>query len=123
MENVQNDEQVSITVDDGEIVMADSESDSTSTFGSEGFGAFTRNGMFKLEERDRHYNKIKERFLMGMGAFRKYTNVVAIHINKCSGNLIKRARSVMFQSFSDAVANKCGGDADLQKCLVWFFKG
>ncbi|KAK9276522.1 hypothetical protein L1049_006056 [Liquidambar formosana] len=116
MEHIKVEEQVSMTLDDHEILVPDSETDEpTSTF--DGFGSFTRNGMINLDEGNGEHDIIKKSFLLGMGDFGKDANVVAIHKNSYS-SLAGQARLESFRIFSEAVAKKCGGDANIK--YAWY---
>ncbi|KAL7241026.1 hypothetical protein ACSBR2_006614 [Camellia fascicularis] len=116
MDRISLEDQVSMTVDDREIVDTDSEIDSP-CLGSEKIGVFTRNGLTRVEEWNGDYEIIKKSFLKGMGQFMEDTNVVAIHRNS-STSLTGRARMESFRIFAEAVAEKEGGDGNIK--YGWF---
>ncbi|KAI8013510.1 putative inactive poly [ADP-ribose] polymerase SRO2 [Camellia lanceoleosa] len=105
-----------MTMDDREIVDADSEIDSP-CLGSEKIGVFTRNGLTRVEEWNGDYGIIKKSFLKGMGQFMEDTNVVAIHRNS-NTSLTGRARMESFRIFAEVVAKKEGGDGNIK--YGWF---
>ncbi|KAL6969451.1 hypothetical protein U1Q18_029164 [Sarracenia purpurea var. burkii] len=107
-------EQVSITVDYGEIPLdSDSEIDSSSSQ----FGYFTANGMTRVDDGNTEYGIIKKAFLQGMGLFSKDTNVVAIHKYSFSSSTGK-ARLESCRIFFEAVAKRCGGYANVRN--AWY---
>lgn len=107
------DPQVSITVEDHEIVREESESDEISSR-SRRVGSFAwSNGIIKVEEGNLEHDAVRKSFLSGMGAIRKDTQVVAIHKNAHS-TLVGQARFESFRIFAQAVALKCGGDANIK---------
>ncbi|KAL5552883.1 hypothetical protein UlMin_040284 [Ulmus minor] len=108
--------QVSINVDDDEILRAGSETDE-SEFAS--FEIFTQNGMFAIGEGNSEYEKIEKEFISGMRMreFGEDTTVVSILKNSKS-SFLTRARLDSFRIFSAAVANKCGGNANIR--LGWY---
>ncbi|KAA8533150.1 hypothetical protein F0562_033317 [Nyssa sinensis] len=116
MEHIGIEERVSLTIDDHETLSADSDIDSFSS-NSEQFGFFTQKGMIQVEEGNSEHEIIKKSFLMGMGSLGKETNIVAIHRNSHS-NLIGQARLDTFRIFSEAVAKKCGGNANIK--YAWY---
>ncbi|ESR51618.1 hypothetical protein CICLE_v10032827mg [Citrus x clementina] len=63
-----------------------------------------------------HY-LVKKCFLSGMGPLAADTRIVALHKNSCS-SLIARARLDSFKIFANAVAKKCGGNANIRP--AWF---
>ncbi|KAK6117923.1 hypothetical protein DH2020_048328 [Rehmannia glutinosa] len=81
--------------------------------GSEQFRDFARNGMVRLEENEGEHNVIKNGFLVGMGVLGKEIDVVAVHKNSCS-SVSGQARMESFRIFSQAVAAKRGGDANIK---------
>lgn len=116
MEPIDIEEQVSITVDGHEIVDAESDSES-SHWGPNKFRFLTRNGMMKVEEEKKEHDMIKKSFVKGMGPFGKDTSVVGMHTNLHSG-IAAQARFETFRIFSEAVANKCGGNANIK--YAWY---
>ncbi|CAA3006980.1 probable inactive poly [ADP-ribose] polymerase SRO2 isoform X1 [Olea europaea subsp. europaea] len=114
-------DQVSITVDDHhqEIVAAaaaDSECESSNP-DVEKFEFFTGNGMIRLDEEKNEHIVIKDSFLMGMRLLGKESDVVAIHKNLYSSRT-GMVRMEAFRIFSAAVAEKCGGDANVK--YAWY---
>lgn len=116
MEQVSNQEQVSITIKYDEISDCGALTDECSS-AFDTFGFFANNGMVKLEEGDMNHDLVKKCFLSGMGPLAIDTRIVAIHKNSCS-SLTARARLDSFKIFADAVAEKCGGDANVRP--AWF---
>ncbi|XP_023877877.1 probable inactive poly [ADP-ribose] polymerase SRO2 [Quercus suber] len=114
MDQIQGDveSQISLTIDGDEISDSGSVCDETSPF-----GLFTGDVFVQIGEGSLEHGMIKRSFLTGMGSVAKYTNVVAIHKNSLS-TLTRKARLESFQLFSEAVAEKCGGDANVR--LGWF---
>ncbi|KAL0003041.1 hypothetical protein SO802_016822 [Lithocarpus litseifolius] len=104
--------EISLTIDDDEISDSGSVCDETSPF-----GLFTEDVFVQIEEGSLEHGMIMRSFLTGMGSVAKYTNVVAIHKNSLS-SLTRKARLESFQLFSEAVAEKCGGNANVR--LGWF---
>ncbi|KAH7858255.1 hypothetical protein Vadar_021778 [Vaccinium darrowii] len=82
----------------------------------------SRNGMIRREEGTRENEIIKTRLLKGMGFFGNDTTVVAIHKNTNSGPT-GQARLERFGIFSAAVAEKCGGNANIEHAWYGASKG
>lgn len=117
MERVGAEEQVSMTVDDLEIIRPEAESDEFSS-SSERVDLFAwNNGMIRVDEGNTEHDAIKKMFLSGMGAIGKGTDVVSIHKNSHS-TLTGQARFESFRIFSQAVGKKCGGDANIN--YAWY---
>ncbi|KAK3041805.1 hypothetical protein RJ639_000321 [Escallonia herrerae] len=114
MDKLGFEEQVSISLDDHDTLVADSESDTSS---SDQFRCFTKNGLIKVEEDRNEHDIIKKGFLVGMGQLGKETDVVAVHRNSYDG-LTGQARFETFRIFSQAVAQKCGGSANIK--YAWY---
>ncbi|KAL4621194.1 hypothetical protein ACB092_06G211200 [Castanea dentata] len=114
MDQIQGDveSEISLTVDDEEISESGSVCDETSPF-----GLFTEDVFLQIGEGSLEHGMIMRSFLTGLGSVAKYTNVVAIHKN-CLSTLTRKARLESFQLFSEAVAEKCGGNANIR--LGWF---
>lgn len=110
-------DQVSMTVDNDEISGYESDCGDSNSAVSDRFDVFTRNGMIRLEEENSAYDIIKTCFLSGMGFAGGDTNLVAIHKN-VSSDLTRQARFESFKIFSQAVAQKCGGDANVK--YAWY---
>ncbi|KAH7857728.1 hypothetical protein Vadar_015944 [Vaccinium darrowii] len=85
---------------------------------SDQFAFLSRNGMIRSEEGNRASELIKSTFLKGMGLFGNDTNLVAIHKNANSGPTGQLARLKRFEIFSAAVAEKCGGNANIKH--AWY---
>lgn len=120
MEQIDKEDQVSMTIDDDEILDPGSETDevnSSNGSDSDGLAVFARNGMLSLGDGSKEHGLIKKSFLMGMGLVAKDTKVVAIHKNLNSG-FTRQARLESFRVFSKAVAQKCGGDANVK--YAWY---
>ncbi|KAM3698101.1 hypothetical protein ACB098_06G163400 [Castanea mollissima] len=114
MDQIQGDveSEISLTVDDEEISESGSVCDETSPF-----GLFTEDVFLQIGEGSLEHGMIMRSFLRGLGSVAKYTNVVAIHKN-CLSTLTRKARLESFKLFSEAVAEKCGGNANIR--LGWF---
>ena len=119
MEHDRDEEQVSITVEDHEIVAPESESESDeSSSSSKRVDLFAwSNGMNRVEEGNTEHDAVQKFFLSGMKAIGKDTDVVAIHKNSCS-TLTGQARFETFQIFSQAVGKKCGGNTNIR--YAWY---
>ncbi|KAL9459453.1 hypothetical protein AB3S75_002785 [Citrus x aurantiifolia] len=101
MEQVNNQEQVSITIKYDEIPDGRAATEEcASAFDT--FGFFANNGMVKIEEGDMNHYLVKKCFLSGMGPLAVDTRIVALHKNSCS-SLIARARLDSFKIFANAV--------------------
>ncbi|GFZ21250.1 hypothetical protein Acr_29g0004120 [Actinidia rufa] len=109
-------DQVSITVEDEEILSLDSEVNSYPSNPGQ-FEVFAKNGMTIIDEENTEHEVIKKCFLNGMEQFGKNTNVVAIHRNSNS-SFTGKARKETFRIFSEAVAKKSGGDANIKYACV-----
>lgn len=116
MEQIEVEGQISLTIDDDEISDSGSVSDETSP-PCDPFWGFKRDGLIEVSEGSPEYQVLRGSFLMGMTPVAKQTNVVAIHKNS-SSSLTRRARFDSFRLFVEAVAEKCGGDA--QERFAWF---
>lgn len=102
-------DQVSVNIDDDEILDAGSESDESSSIsGHEQFVSFARNGMVEVGGGSSEYEIVKKSFLSGMGSMQSSASVVAIHKNASSSST-RKARVEAFRIFLEAVAEKCGG--------------
>lgn len=116
MEQIEVEGQISLTIDDDEISDSGSVSDETSP-PCDPFWCFKRDGLVEVSEGSPEHHVLRGSFLMGMTPVAKQTNVVAIHKNS-SSSLTRRARFDSFRLFAEAVAEKCGGDA--QERYAWF---
>ncbi|XP_021635199.2 probable inactive poly [ADP-ribose] polymerase SRO2 isoform X2 [Hevea brasiliensis] len=84
---------------------------------NDSFEDFTRNGMVKIGEGSAEHDLIKKTLLEGLGTHAKDTRIVAIHKNSVSGSAGK-ARWLTFRIFSQAVAERRSGNANLR--FAWF---
>lgn len=121
MEQIGREDQVSIIVEDDEILDPGSGSEidevQSSASGSDSFAGFTPNGMVRVGEGSKEHGVVRKSFLMGMGLVAKDTKVVSIHKNVNSG-FTRQARLESFNVFSKAMAAKCGGDANVK--YAWY---
>lgn len=96
---------------------SESEAESNSSVSNQ-FGVFTGNGMMvRVEEDAMEFERILKSFVLGMGSAAGDTNVVAVHKNSISGST-DRARFETFRVFSQAVAQKCGGNPNIK--YAWY---
>lgn len=114
---LQSEQQVDIE-DKGSVIIDNDDDeilDSAHSGGSndDGLEDFTRNGMFKIGEGSNEHNTIVKIFHAGMGRQGKDTKIVAVHRNSIS-SLSGKARWLSFRIFSQAVAEKSGGKANLR---------
>ncbi|XP_075660245.1 putative inactive poly [ADP-ribose] polymerase SRO2 [Castanea sativa] len=116
MAQIEVEGQISLTIDDDEISDSGSVSDETSP-PCDPFWGFKRDGLVEVSEGSPEHHVLRGSFLMGMTPVAKQTNVVAIHKNS-SSSLTRRARFDSFRLFMEAVAEKCGGNA--QERYAWF---
>lgn len=113
MANIGVEDQVSMTVSDYE---SSSNSDSEE-HSPKKFRFFIRNGMLRLQEAEGdEYGTIKRSFMSGMALF-SGVQIVAVHKNMYSTH-IGEAKLEAFRIFSRAVAEKCGGDANIK--YAWY---
>lgn len=103
--------QISFTIDDDEISDSGSVCDASATIPLCDF--FTSDGFLPIGEANMEHGLIKSSLLLGMGPMGKHTNVVAIHKNFML-SLTRKARFESFKLFSQAVAEKCGGNANVR---------
>ncbi|KAH7858223.1 hypothetical protein Vadar_021509 [Vaccinium darrowii] len=104
MEHNGQEEQISKTVEEHEVRISDSDKYATTCI---------QNGMTKVEEGDRIHKIIKTCMVKGMGIHGNETNIVAIHRNLYSGPA-GQGRLESFHIFSEVVAKKCGGNANVK---------
>nr|POF01538.1 putative inactive poly [adp-ribose] polymerase sro2 [Quercus suber] len=109
MAQIEVEGQISLTIDDDEISDCGSVSDETSP-PSDPFMCFKRDGLVEVSEGSPEHHVLRGSFLVGMRPVAKQTNVVAIHKNS-SSSLTRKARFDSFRLFAEAVAEKCGGNA------------
>ncbi|XP_061991060.1 probable inactive poly [ADP-ribose] polymerase SRO2 [Rosa rugosa] len=107
--------QASMIVDDDE-KSHDSGSDcsksSSASVVSDRFEVFTRMRLLRLEEDSIEHEFTKKMFAVGMESNGVDAKVVAVHKNLHSG-WTRRARCETFLIFQKAVAQKCGGNANI----------
>nr|XP_048322824.1 probable inactive poly [ADP-ribose] polymerase SRO2 isoform X1 [Ziziphus jujuba var. spinosa] len=111
-------DQISIIVDDDEILHSGSENDEVNSNGSDRNGVFARYGMVSVEEGSMEHEVVKRSFLYGMGLASKDTNIVDINKINLNSGLTRQAKAKSFRIFSQAVAEKCGGDANIKH--AWY---
>lgn len=117
MERVNNEKQVSIPINYDEISdAAGFAADECDSF-FDTFGFFTMNGMVKIDEGNLEHFGIEKCFLCGMGPIAVDTRIVAIHKNT-SSSFTGKARLDSFNIFANAVAKKCGGNANIR--TAWY---
>ncbi|KAK6922182.1 Poly(ADP-ribose) polymerase, catalytic domain [Dillenia turbinata] len=115
MEALGIEEQVSIEVDDRELIVAD-DSDNEEAMSSNS-NPFNSMGLFKLQEESADYMTIKNSFLLGLKPVQENIQVVSIYQNLHS-NFTAQARIQSFRIFSEAVRNKCGGNPNIR--YAWY---
>ncbi|PON98956.1 Poly(ADP-ribose) polymerase, catalytic domain containing protein [Trema orientale] len=74
---------------------------------------FAANGFMERMVEGAEYEAISKRFTSGMGSLSKDINVVAIH-KKLTSNITVQAKMNSFRIFTEAMARKCGGDANVK---------
>ncbi|XP_027347926.1 probable inactive poly [ADP-ribose] polymerase SRO2 [Abrus precatorius] len=77
-----------------------------------------KKGLMNIEEGRDEYQFIKNGFLKGMGFMGHATMVMALYKNNVSFSLARQARWDSFKIFSEALAIKCGGDANVR--YAWY---
>ncbi|KAH7858380.1 hypothetical protein Vadar_023195 [Vaccinium darrowii] len=107
-------EQTSISVDQNEIPISDSEDDSISSSVFEEFGIFKSIGLTKIEEGNQCYEMVNGFLAYGMG---KDSNVAAIHKVPWSGPNGRGRLEAFHVSSAEMVKNR-GGDGNV-KC-AWY---
>ncbi|MCD7463318.1 hypothetical protein HAX54_050328 [Datura stramonium] len=118
MEQLGVHEQVSMTTENQEMLLScDSEAECPSSTLNNYSRLLKRNEMIKLEEREKEHDLIKAGFVSGMGQLAKEVEVVGIHKNSCS-TISGQARLESFRIYSEAMRNKCGGNANIK--YAWF---
>ncbi|XP_016472479.1 putative inactive poly [ADP-ribose] polymerase SRO5 [Nicotiana tabacum] len=75
-------------------------------------------GLMRVDEGDKVYGIIREKFMSGLGALGASTQITAIHKETCS-SFTKQAKLQSFLIFSKAVEKKCGGNNANVK-YAWF---
>ncbi|CAN1310945.1 Probable inactive poly [ADP-ribose] polymerase SRO2, partial [Linum perenne] len=117
------DEQETISIDDHEILKADSDSDESpgefNRVGGGDFEVFTRNGFAPLAEDTSHHGTIKKCFLDGLGQRAAGVAVTAIHRNSMSVPNAK-ARFFSFRAYEKAAAEKYGGGGMAKARYAWY---
>ncbi|KAK4376878.1 hypothetical protein RND71_003174 [Anisodus tanguticus] len=118
MEQLREDEQVSMTIEKQDMSFSsDSQVKSSYPSFDNYFRLLKRNGMIKLEKSDKEHDLIKAGFLSGMGQLAKEIEVVGIHKNSCS-TIFGQAKLEAFRIHSEAMRKKCGGNANIK--YAWF---
>ncbi|XP_007044660.2 PREDICTED: probable inactive poly [ADP-ribose] polymerase SRO2 isoform X2 [Theobroma cacao] len=115
MSQIPGEDQVSMTMNNDEIADAMSESNLVNSC-SDNFEFFTKIGLTKLQEPSLEHTIIKASFFTSIrdqSELAKKINIVAIHKNSHSSRS-REARADSFQVFAKAVADKCGGNANLK---------
>ncbi|XP_015068014.1 probable inactive poly [ADP-ribose] polymerase SRO5 isoform X1 [Solanum pennellii] len=74
-------------------------------------------GLMRIDEGDKVYGIISNKFLSGLGCFGLSTEITAIQKETCS-SFVKQAKLQSFLIFSKAVEKKCGGNANVK--YAWF---
>ncbi|XWS63662.1 hypothetical protein CRYUN_Cryun06bG0120400 [Craigia yunnanensis] len=118
MNQVAVEDQVSVTIDYEEI--SDAMSESNEIDSADSFKFFLENGLAKIHESTLEDSIIRKSFFSGMGQnslLVEKTKIVAIHKN-LNSSWSGKARTQSFRVFSKAVADKCGGDANVK--YVWY---
>ncbi|XP_058192201.1 probable inactive poly [ADP-ribose] polymerase SRO2 [Rhododendron vialii] len=105
-------EQVSISIDENEIPIPDSEDDSFSSSVFEEFGIFKGNGLTRVEERNTCYKVINGCVAQGMG---KDKNVAAVHKIPWLG---PNGRLEAFRISLAEMVKKCGGNGNIKH--AWY---
>ncbi|KAM1170785.1 hypothetical protein ACFX15_020673 [Malus domestica] len=107
-------DQISMTIDnDEEILDAGSDGGDSNDSVSGRFGVFTRSGMVRVDDESFEHEIIRKSFVLGMDLAGRDTNIVAVHKN-LSSDPTRRARFESFKIFTQAVARKCGGNANVK---------
>ncbi|GMI87776.1 similar to RCD one 2 [Hibiscus trionum] len=116
-EIAEEDHQESVTIAKDEIPHAASSEDDEIESGY-CFDNFLKNDLIKLHESSSDYSIIRKGFFSGMGeTLSKSIKIVAIHKTSYSGFSAK-AQAENFQILKKAVAEKCGGDANVK--YAWY---
>ncbi|XWS34795.1 hypothetical protein CRYUN_Cryun21dG0068100 [Craigia yunnanensis] len=119
MNQIVVEDQVSVTIDNDEISCVTSGSNEIDS-NSDRFEFFIKNGLTKIHESSLEDSIIRTSFFSGLGQnseLAKKTKIVAIHKN-LNSSWSGKARSQSFRVFSKAVADKCGGDANVK--YAWY---
>ncbi|KAH7857873.1 hypothetical protein Vadar_017400 [Vaccinium darrowii] len=115
MDHAGEDEQASMTIDDYEFPVSDSEEDSFASSVFEEFGAFNQKGLIRVQEGHRCYQMINGWIAQGMGMDHK--NVAAVHKIPWSGpNGLGQLEA--FHISSSEMAKKCGGNGNVMQ--AWY---
>lgn len=75
------------------------------------------NWLIGLQEGDKLYDLINGKLISGLGVLGAQAKIISIHRNSFSG-VMGRAKIQSFQIFAKAVAQKCGGDANVK--YAWY---
>ena len=118
MNQIAVEDQVSVTIDYDEI--SDATSGSNEIDSADSFKFFLENGLAKIHESTMEDSIIRTSFFSGMeknSGSAKKTKIVAIH-KKLNTSWSGKARAQSFRVFSKAVADKCGGNANIK--YAWY---
>ncbi|KVI05643.1 probable inactive poly [ADP-ribose] polymerase SRO2 [Cynara cardunculus var. scolymus] len=110
-------DQVSISIEDGEVLKADSDSDSELAVSSDPrFGIFSSDRLMfqRLEEGNSDFEVLKRSFIGGMRDFGRNIDVVGIHKKNYGWRVMDDARMEAFKVFAMAVASRNCGDANIK---------
>ena len=117
MAQIEVEGQISLTIDNDEISDCGSAVSDETSPPSYPFWCFEKDGLVEVSEGSPEHHILGGSFLVGMRPVAKQTNVVAIHKNS-SSSLTRKARFDSFRLFIEAVAEKCGGNA--QERYAWY---
>lgn len=110
---VEIEDQTSVTnLDNGEIF--DSISDDADSSVSHAGSSFSSSSLILLGEGNPEHDVIKTCLLSGMGVVSSDTTIVTISKNSSERGITTRAKFLAFRIFTDAVARKHGGDANVK---------
>ncbi|XP_022951201.1 probable inactive poly [ADP-ribose] polymerase SRO2 [Cucurbita moschata] len=101
------------TIEDYERLGSGNHGDEYDSLSSNRFRLLQGSGMRRLEEKGLEHETVAKCFVSGLGSIGRDAQVVAVHKN-WSSDSGKVAREEAFRIFSDAVATKCGGDANIK---------
>lgn len=113
--------QISLTVEDNEIIRSDCDSDADVAVSSHPrFGIFATDRLLvhRVETGSKDYEIVKRSFVRGLSNFRKNIEIVGIHKKNYDWNVIDEARLEVFRVFAAAIARKNGGDPNMK--YAWY---
>ncbi|KAL4581686.1 hypothetical protein LXL04_006213 [Taraxacum kok-saghyz] len=122
---------VYVTIEDDELIKADSDSDSDSNTEVSipnywQSGIFTKNNklmVHKIEEGTSGYVNVKNSFTNGMRNFGKHAHVIGIHRKNYEWSVIDEARVEAFRIFAAAVASWYGDSREeIREILCYGFR-